>query len=310
MAYSQTELFVENNHGDMTLLNKELCIGDVYFVDSTSANAGDSIHHGKSRDHPFATLAYAVTQTTDAQGDWIVVGPNHTETVAAADGIEIVAAMTGLTIAGAAGRTQDYPTITFDTDVNADFEIDGAGTIIKRIHFVNTQDACVAPFDVNAAGCEFHSCIFEDAGADNTLSWITVAAAAHEFKCIDCINLGTDTAGNNQFIAFEGASAHCEIRNLQSNGDFAVANIDCAAALTDVIVRDCHLETANNAGVNFESFTGMTGFFADNNCIADQDADVIWVNTNDTMGVFESYGVNDTAGATGESGRIIGARSA
>ena len=306
MAWAQTQLFVENNHGDMNLLDKEICIGDIFWVDSTNALSGDSIHHGKSIEKPFATLAYAVTQTADAQGDWILVLPNHAETVAAANGIEIVAAMQGLTIAGLAGKTQHYPVITFDTDVNADFEIDGADTVIKRMHFINTQDACVAPFDVNAAGCEFHSCIFEDAGADNTLTWITVAAAAHEFKCIDCINLGTDTAGNNQFIAFEGASAHCDIINLQSNGDFAVANIDCAAALTDVIVRDCHVETANAAGVNFESFTGMSGFFAYNKCTADQDADVVWLNTNDAMGVFQSHGVNDITNATGESGLIIG----
>ena len=123
MAYSETDLFVENNHGDMNLLNKELIIGDMFFVDANSAAAGDTIYHGKSRDKPFSTIAYAVTQTTTDQGDWIIVSPNHTETVAAADGIEIVAAMDNITIAGATGRTQDYPVITFDTDVNADWEI-------------------------------------------------------------------------------------------------------------------------------------------------------------------------------------------
>ena len=264
MTSSATDLFVKNAHGDMTLLNKELIIGDVYFVDSASANAGDSIHHGQSSEKPFATLAYAVTQTITAHGDWIVLSPNHAETVDAAADIDIVAAMDGLTIAGAAGRTQDYPTITFATDVNADINIDGEGTVFKRIYFVNTMDACVVPLDVNAPGCEFHDCIFEDDGADNTLTWIAVAAAAHEFRCVNCINKGTDTAGNNQFIAFAGASAHCEIINLQSNGDFAVGNIDCAAAVTNIRVQACHLETLNAAGVNMEGFAAATGFFADN----------------------------------------------
>ncbi len=310
MPYAQNDLFTENYHGDLLIQNCDLVVGDVYFVDSTSGNAGDTQQHGRSITYPFATLAYAVTQTTTDQGDVIVLAQDHAETVAAAAGIDIVAAMDGLTITGASGRTQDRPVITFDTDVNADINVDGAGTVFKNIHFVNTQDACVAPIDVNATGCEFRSCIFEDDGADNTLSWITVAAGAHEFKCIDCINLGTDTAGNNQFIAFEGASAHCEIVNLQSNGDFVVANIDCAAALTDVIVRDCHLETNSATGVNFESFTGMSGFFARNYCQCDDDADVVWLNTNDAMGVFESYGVNDIENATGESGLIIGTVSA
>lgn len=310
MAWAQTKLFIENNHGDMNLLDKEICIGDIYWVDSTNALAGDSIHHGKSIEKPFATLAYAVTQTADAHGDWILLLPNHAETVAATNGIEIIVAMQGLTIAGLSGKTQDYPVITFDTDVNADFEIDGAGTIIKRIRFVNTQDACVAPFDVNAAGCEFHNCIFVDDGTDNTLTWIAVAAAAHEFRCVDCINHGTDTAGNTQFIAFEGTSAHCEIINLQSHGDFSAANIDCAAAVADIMVKGCHLETANAAGVNMEAFAAASGFFADNRCTADQDTDVVWLNTPGNFFTFESYGVNDITNATGESGLIIGTVSA
>lgn len=308
MGYAQTSLFVENWHGDMNIVDQEICLGDVYFVDSASANAGNSIHHGRSREKPFSTLAYAVTQTTTGQGDWIVVGPNHAETVAGAGGIAIAAAMDNLTIIGVVGHGGAMPTITFAGAVGGDIEIDGANTKFKNIRFFNTEDGSTGPLDVDAEGCIFENCIFEDDGADNTVVWILADANADYLKVINCRNFGTDTAGNTAWISIAGAD-HVRIEDCVSHGDFSSGNILCTAAVTDIVVRNCWLETHNAAGVNVQGFAASTGFMADCCCVAFQDADVIWANTNASIGLFENYGVNDITNGTGESGRIVGTRS-
>lgn len=310
MAYALNKLGVANHHGDMNLKDHELIMGDVFWVDSTSANAGDSVHHGQSQDKPFATLDYALTQTTTDQGDWIFLLPNHAETIALQNGIEVLAAMDNVTIAGVTGRTQDYPTITFeagDAVAAADFEIDGAGTVIKRIRFVMSEDGCTSPIDVNAPGCEFHNCIFDCADTAVTVTgFVVVAAAAHNFRMIDCIDRGTDTAGAVTFLAFEGATNHVEIRGLQSHGDYSAANIDMAAALTDFRITGCVLENENAVDVNVEGFAACTGFFAWSSCRIATDGQGTWFNTPGNSACIQCHGNN----APDEIGMIIGTLSA
>lgn len=56
-------------------------VGQVFFLDNSNANKADAVSNG-SLAAPFSTGAYAVTQCTAANGDVIVVGAGHTETVA------------------------------------------------------------------------------------------------------------------------------------------------------------------------------------------------------------------------------------
>src|SRR4051812_41694686 len=80
------------------LLDSRFCPGNVFWVQSTSANAGDSAGKGRSPGAPFATIDYAVGQCTAGQGDVILVLPGHVETVTAAAGVALDVA--GVSVVG------------------------------------------------------------------------------------------------------------------------------------------------------------------------------------------------------------------
>src|SRR5438128_1210094 len=84
--------------GPLVLADARFAPGNVFFVQSTHSNAGDSAGHGQSPDAPFATINYAVSQCTANQGDLVVVLPGHVETVIAAAGTNLNVA--GVTVLG------------------------------------------------------------------------------------------------------------------------------------------------------------------------------------------------------------------
>lgn len=301
MAYAQTSLFVENFHGDCNIVDMEICTADVYFVDSTATNAGDTAYHGRSREKPFATLAYAVTQTTTNVGDFIIVGPNHAETIAAADDINFATATAnGVTVIGVIGHGCQMPTFTFNGVIGADIEIDAHSVTLKNLKFVNTQDGLTAAIDVNNAWCTIENCVFEDDGTDNTVLWIAADANADYLVVKGCFNNGTDTGGNTAWISV-GATDHVRIEGNQSNGDFSAGNIQATAAPTDILIRNNWLENANAVDVNIELFAAATGFVTRNYCKLATDTQLTWLNTQGNVMVGENYGVNDD----GECGMLI-----
>ncbi len=307
MAEAHNSLFVTNTHGQMLIADQEMCCGTVYFVDSTATNAGDTIHHGQSREYPFATLAYAVTQLTANEGDYIVVGPQHAETVAAADDINFATGTAdGVTVIGVIGHGGDRPVITFDGAVGADIEIDAHSVTIKNFHFLNTEDGALGPIDVNNAWFRMENCIFEDDGTDNTVDWILADAAATHMVIKDCINLGTDTDGNDSFVSITGAADHVRILGCKSNGDFDAGNIEMLAAATDIEISRCVLENADAVDVNIEGFGAWTGFVNKCTLRIATDGQGTWINTPGSSAAIQCFGNN----AVDEVAMIVGTLSA
>ena len=295
-----TTLYVENQPGGMfAVIDKKQCPGSIFYVNS--ATGLDAVGHGKNPDAPFATIAYAFSSdvlTADA-GDWVIVAPGHTETIGAAGGITCDIA--NVRVIGQPGRGSKRPTITFDTTVDSTIVMSAASVTWENFIFLNTQDLLTVAFPVTAAHCGFENCEFNDDGTDNTAHWFTLSAAADDFRLFNCINKGTDTAGNTAFITI-AATSHVQIVGLISNGDFGAANIDFSAAGIDVLIADCFLENANGIDVNIEGFAGLTGWIARNCCRLATDVQVTWINTPGAASLFENYGVNDDA----ETGMIIG----
>src|SRR4051812_45633389 len=62
---------------------------NVWFVQSTHSNAGDSAGKGQSPDAPFASIDYAIGNCEADRGDLIVVLPGHVETVTGAAGVAL-----------------------------------------------------------------------------------------------------------------------------------------------------------------------------------------------------------------------------
>jgi len=304
MALAHTSLFVSNQHGNMNIVDQEICVGRVFFVDHSSANAGDTAQHGQSMDQPFDTVAYAATQCVDLRGDWIALGPNHTETVAAAAGIgfgTLGVPVRDVTVFGVVGHGGARPTITFNgagADTTVDINIDSDGITFKNIKFLNTEDGALAPLDVNGANCVFDNCVFQDDGTDVTIDWILNVAAGLTVK--NCIHYGTSTAGADTWIS-SGAAAGLRILNNQSYGDLAVANIESTAAITSAIIDGNWLENENAVDANIDLFAASTGFITRNYCRVATDAQVTWIDPGNCMG-GENYGVNNN----GECGMITG----
>jgi len=273
-----------------------------FFVDSGATGAGTTAGHGYSWAEPLSTLAAAIALCTSNAGDVIHLAPGHAENVASAGAITVN--KTGITILGH-GQGSDRPTFTFITSVDADIEIDNANVTFENIIFVQNKDAIVGPLDVDAAHCTFKKCVFRDTSTQNTLDWIVGDANADYLTVEDCVNEGTDTAGNNSWVQVDG-SAYLTVRNCVSHGNFVVANIGVVnTACTDVLITGNHLENSNAIDVNIELFAASTGWVSNNYCKIVTDAEVSWVNTPGNTYLFENYGVN----SNGETGILAGTPS-
>ncbi len=279
--------------------------GKRFFVDSGASAAADAAANGHLPEFPFATLDFAIGRATASEGDLIILMPGHAETIAAAG--DVVFDKIGLTVV-ALGNGSNRATFTFDgTGVKTgDIDVTAAGTTWVNMIFQNTEDALVAPIDVDAAYFWVLGCEFEDLLADNTLDWFVIAAAGSDFWCKNCINKGTDTAGNDSFISVAGAADHIRIEGLKSNGDFVKANIEFLAAATDLLIDGCRLENANGIDVNIEGFAAITGWISHNLCRLATDIQTTWINTPGNASLFQNFGVNDD----GETGILIGTPSA
>ena len=269
--------------------------GNAWFVDSGS---GSDTANGKSKTTPLATIDAAIGKCTASNGDVIFVLPGHAESVIAAAGI--VCDIAGVSIVGL-GNGNNRPTITFATADTATITVTAANVTITNMRFIGDIDGLAVAIPVTAAYCTIANSEFIDLGTDNAVDWITLAATADDFRCLNCINKGTDTAGNDSFITMAAAS-NVQVVGLTSNGNFAAANIECTAAPVDLLVADCYLENANAVDVNIEGFALATGWIARNCCRNATDGQVTWIKTPGAMSLFENYGVN----ADGETGMIAG----
>jgi hypothetical protein len=273
--------------------------GDVYFVDSNGGGSADS--NAGTKRNPCTTIASAVAQASSSHGDLVVCAPGHTEDISVAGGISIAKA--GVKVIGT-GHGSDRTTITF-SETDSTLVISGANCTFENILFLNAKDGLVAPFTISVAYTTFINCSFNDAGTQNTTNWFTVTATGDDLTLINCVNKGTDTAGNVGFMTV-AAAANLSVINLQSNGDFSAGNIVLTAAATDLKIDRNFLENKNAVDVNIEGFSNATGWIANCKCTIVTDGEVTWINTGGELTLFENYGVNEA----GETGMLIGSVSA
>jgi len=277
--------------------------GDVYFVDSNGGGSADS--NAGTKRNPCTTVQSAHNQAKASNGDTIVLAPGHTEDIAVAGGLALTKA--GIRYVGT-GRGSEKAKITFSETASTITLTDGvnlaSNSVFENISFVGTVDTLVSPFTVNVPWIEFLNCDFTDTTTLNTLHWLTVTAAGANIALIDCVNNGTDTAGNTAFMTMAAVDKP-RIINLVSNGDFAAGNIDCSAAVIDIQMSRSHLENLNAVDVCFEGFAASTGWISECYMEIATDAQTTWVNTPGEISLYENYGVNNA----GEAGILIGTPS-
>jgi hypothetical protein len=169
--------------------------GDIYFVDSGAAGAGDTVGHGGDPDSPFATIDYAIGQCTASKGDVIYVLPGHTETIVAAAGID--ADVAGISIIGL-GKGSNKPVITMGTLTTATFKVNAANVLVRNFRFVGNIDSLVKFVDVNADYATIEDCEFVTSSTKEALSFINLATTKDYLAVRRCrFEQPTDPAGTD-----------------------------------------------------------------------------------------------------------------
>ena len=232
---------------------------NIFYVDSGHAAAGTATT-AKNPKSPASTIDRAVGLCTANNGDIIIVMPGHAETVSAAAGLDLDVA--GIIVVGI-GRGTDQPTITLDTIISADVDVDAANITVVNMHFRANFADITAAIDVNADDFSLLGCRFTDVAADmNALIWVVDAAAgASDRITIDgCHAIALDAA-NTHFVNFTGTGAGHIVRNNTLHGDWGTACIGGAGVVTSVLVADNVIKnraTDNDSCINFAATaTGM-----------------------------------------------------
>ena len=266
-----------------------LTTGNVFFVNSAAINASNG-NEGTSPNKPFATIDYAVRKCTADNGDFILVAPGHTETVATNGGLRLDVA--GVTVVGMGGG-KVRPTINL-TATAAKVVVSAARCSIVNMLFTGGIDAVAAVLSVGANDFSLLSCEYRDVTGQCTVFLITTGFDRLLVK--DFVFIGDTAAGNGAAIAINGGSNH-EIRNFRISGNFSVGGIDFrTTAATSVWIHDGLIKTYNSADIAIiDTITASTGHIGPNLWLSltDNAANITEAITGATFRVFDSvYVVN------------------
>lgn len=241
--------------------------GNVFFVQSTNANAGDSAGKGQTPDAPFSTIDYAVGQCTASKGDLIIVLPGHVETISAAASLNVDVA--GVKIIGV-GWGELRPRLNY-TAVAGTVAIDADDIWLENLQFYgNVTNGVTIGVDVKTGADDLviKNCDFRAASATKELLIaISIAAVNARQSIIDCTfweAAGDATAA----IATVGACDDLLIQGCFFDGTYSAAVIDIDAG-SAVVVRP---KIINNLCYNSDTAAGLfctldstvVGFFVGN----------------------------------------------
>lgn len=222
--------------------------GTVFFVDSTTGSNGNS---GEDKDHPFATIDYAVGQCTADKGDVIIVMPNHTETVTAAAGLDLDVA--GISVIGL-GNAECRPLITLTTATTADIDIDADDITLQNFRIDLTGvDAVAMGIDVNAGGFTLKDCSIQvDDTGGQAVGAMTVAGDINNVTVDNCLFYGIPTSAAGpvceQAIIVTASGDNLVITNSRFDGWFLKACVLATGAGANWMITNNHFHNYSDTG--------------------------------------------------------------
>lgn len=251
---------------------REVTSGRVFWVSSTSGNAADDPAHGIDPLTPFATIAYARSQATPANGDTIYAMPAHTETIIAAGGITLTStsptSAVNLRIVGL-GDGNARPIIRYSTATTASLLVTGANVTIENMIFDMTGiDALANPINVQAAGFTMRRCTFIVAtSAGQATRAILTNASATSMLLEDNLFYGTLDAGTAEAVGLVGGY-NAVIRNNVFSGAYTTDHGAIYAGTTTVqnitIQGNLIFNRTASSTIGVSLATGSTGFVVNN----------------------------------------------
>lgn len=209
---------VEGNIRSSNLLTTR---GKIWYVHSGVGS--DVASRGKLATKPFATLDYAVGKCSASRGDIIYCLPGHTETIAAAAGLDLDVA--GITVVFL-GEGENKATITFTTAVTADMDVDADDITLINPRFLTGVDALVGPIDINAADFKIVNGEYHDVAAKAATDCIVAVPAAARLV-IDGWKYFTSTTGTQKQsnIQLNGVD-DATLKNIDIRGDFETGCVE------------------------------------------------------------------------------------
>lgn len=246
--------------------------GNIFFVNSAITGARDTVafENGNSWELPFATVNYvAENLCTASQGDVILVGPGHTESIAATD---IIVATANVSIIGI-GFGSLMPTFTLAAAGSRLSFAAAPNCRVKNLRFVaGTNDIATAIIaDATSDGLIVEDCEFNDATTSEILVSIYLTTGCD--NCIIRRNRFQHLIGNtgvSSDIFFAGACNNVLIEDNICYGPYVVAAIDntLGANLNMTIRRNIFQAYAATKAVVCNA--GSTGALVDNRMYATQ----------------------------------------
>jgi len=226
-AGNKSPMFSRHQPGGMFgVINETQTTGNIWFVDSGSANASDAAGFGQNPDAPCATIDYAIGLATASNGDWIVAMPGHTDTVSAAG--SIAADVAGIRIIGL-GEGINRPVISWSAAAGY-VSVTAANVTFENLVFDMSPGTGLAATGVSiykdVTDTKFDKCTFLlNNGAGQVTHAIYAEAGGTRTQVANCQFLGAmdSQTGVSDVIQVAGAAVNdvkisgCDIRAYSSN---------------------------------------------------------------------------------------------
>lgn len=237
-------------------LGNRVVTGDVYFVDSGATGASNG-NDGLTPQSPCATWDGAINKCTASNGDYIILLPGHSETIATASAVS--ADVAGVTTVGI-GRGASRPSFNL-TSTASTIAISGAGNSVENILITGGVDAIVATIIVSAADCVIKDVTVRDVTGQMTDS-ITTTAAADRLTIEGLRHEGAAGAGGESAVQIVGGEG-ITIKDFWIDGNFGTAAIEnVSTASTNLSIygsAPCYVRSRNAAVVAITLVATSTG---------------------------------------------------
>lgn len=238
-----------------------LTTGNIFFVDSGSANAADDTRHGKNTTKPFATLDFAIGQCTANNGDVIFVMPGHAENLTA----NVTFDVAGVRCVGL-GWGASRPTFTYDADVTITITAASCWVSGLRAALGTTQATVAAAFTMSAADSILEACETVIHATSQFTSLVSVTAV-ERVSILNNVLRTLETASATSGLLLTGCDEIRIVGNLIT-GHFASAGINNAGgdeALNALIMRNIvHNYSSTGGDLAVDMDDAATGLMIEN----------------------------------------------
>ena len=282
--------------------------GKVFWVNNSTVLAQGGIGGSDGNDgtyqRPFSTLDYAIGKCTASRGDTIYVMPGYTQTMSAADAVDVD--VHGVRIIGL-GRGTLRPKFTYD-NAAGEFVIGADNVRIENLWFVPSVTGITHAIDVEASATDVQiiNCDFsgaETAGTDEFNAAITAVALADRGLIQGCY-FNTGAAGAVYAISLDTPIDWQLLDNIII-GDYSTAcigTITGAGAGTNIMARNYVMNglpgNLNTVAAFTQSAAG-TWFVSDNVFVSDVATfALIFTNYTSTINGGNRYTDDTTMAAT------------